>query len=117
MAYACPVCKTKLESKESAYFCSKCPKEYPVVDNIPVFCNQETYYGESDQDNMKALITNARTHGYEFAIAKVIKDPFVLAYVLDEKRALWANLLPLTDDTLFLDVGCGWGNRMAGRYR
>jgi ubiquinone/menaquinone biosynthesis C-methylase UbiE len=109
MTYICPACRGGLAKEDDGYFCPSCTKRYPIVENIPVFGNPETYYGEINQAEMAELIENSRKYGYKEAISKIVKDPFVLTYILDENRALWADLLPLDADTEFLDVGCGWG--------
>lgn len=109
MTYICPRCRGGLEGREDSYMCSSCSAEYPIIEGIPVFGDAETYYGEIGQAEMKELIENSRKYGYEKAISKIIEEPFVLRYVLDESRALWTELLPLDAETEFLDVGCGWG--------
>lgn len=109
MTYICPRCRNELETREDSFICSSCSVEYPIIEGIPVFGNSETYYGEIGQAEMKELIENSRKFGYEKAISKIIEEPFVLKYILDENRALWTDLLPLNSDTVFLDVGCGWG--------
>lgn len=107
--YICPGCRNELVKEESGYLCSSCSQKYPIIENIPVFGNTETYYGEINQEEMTELIDNSRKYGYKKAISNIIDDPFVLTYILDENRALWANLLSLDANTEFLDVGCGWG--------
>jgi ubiquinone/menaquinone biosynthesis C-methylase UbiE len=107
--YICPDCQGSLKGEEKLFRCSSCLKEYPVIDNVPIFSDSGTYYGEINQKTMAKLIEVTKQHGYEKAISKFIKNPFVLTYILDESRATWADLLPLDANTKFLDVGCGWG--------
>lgn len=107
--YACPDCSSELEQDTSKYQCTSCFKEYPIIENIPVFGDVCTYYGEVERNAMAELIRTTVLEGYEKAISNIIKDPFVVKYVLDESRALWADLLPIGDHTRFADVGCGWG--------
>lgn len=107
--YACPDCCEKLEQETSSYRCISCLKEYPIIENIPIFGDLNTYYGEVEQNTMADLIRTTVLDGPEKAISNIIKDPFVVKYVLDESRALWTNLLPIDAHTRFIDVGCGWG--------
>jgi len=107
--YACPDCCGKLEQETSGYRCISCLKEYPIIENIPVFGNLSTYYGEVERQTMEELIKSTIINGHEKAITNIIKEPFVVKYVLDESRALWTNLLPISAHTRVVDVGCGWG--------
>lgn len=107
--YICPECQGSLKEEEKLFRCSSCLKEYPIIENIPIFSDTGTYYGEVSQEKMAELIEVAKQHGYKKAISNFIKNSFVLTYILDESRATWADLLPLDANTNFLDVGCGWG--------
>lgn len=109
ISYICPGCRGQLVKEQAGYNCPSCSKRYPIIENIPVFGNKETYYGEIGQEEMAELIEDTRNYGYKKAITKIIKEPFVLTYILDENRALWTDLLSIDADTQFLDVGCGWG--------
>ncbi len=84
-------------------------EEFPIIENIPIFGDLSTYYGEVERNTMTELIRTTVLDGHEKAISNIIKDPFVVKYVLDESRALWTNFLPIDHHTKFLDVGCGWG--------
>lgn len=108
--YCCPKCHGELERDESgALLCTKCRLHYSVVENIPVFGDIDTYYGEVARKSMAALIAESHDFGIENAVLRYVKEPFVVKYILDEKRAIWTSLLPLTRDSKVLDVGCGWG--------
>ncbi|HEY0658492.1 MAG TPA: hypothetical protein VGD05_08455, partial [Pyrinomonadaceae bacterium] len=42
--FCCPVCKTTIERSEEEFLCtaSKCGKQYPIVDGIPVLINEDS---------------------------------------------------------------------------
>lgn len=58
---------------------------------------------------MLLLIEQAEKYGYKQALKTYITDPFLYTYTSNEDRARWMEILPLDRDTVFLDVGCGWG--------
>jgi 2-polyprenyl-3-methyl-5-hydroxy-6-metoxy-1,4-benzoquinol methylase len=107
--FCCPECHGKLILKENSLECISCSCSFPFVDNIPLFSNLDTYYGELEKNDMSQLLEIAEKKGYKKAVQKYFQDKFNLAYVLDESRAKWIDIVPHDKNSRILDLGCGWG--------
>jgi len=40
--FRCPVCKSEVSLQQEVFICLKCTKEFPVVDGVPIFLNENT---------------------------------------------------------------------------
>lgn len=110
ITFACPQCHCELEKLETNTFnCTDCNAIYPIIDGIPVFSDMSNYYGEIGKKHMTNLLRDADKLGYKVALQKYCNDPFVYRYTMDETRARWISIIPHNKDSIFFDVGCGWG--------
>ena len=108
--FSCPECQDYLQAHGvNNYVCNLCGKIYPIINDIPVFSDIANYYGEIKKDQMTQLLVDAEKYGYAKVLEKYCADPFVFKYTMDESRAKWINIIPHDENTMFLDVGCGWG--------
>src|SRR3972149_6737678 len=107
--YICIDCKSILFFDEKSYRCKKCDSTYNIINDIPVFIKESYYFGETDLATMKCIINDAYTIGYKNSIKKHIKDQFVFKYIDDESRSIWINIIPHDTNSIFADIGCGWG--------
>jgi SAM-dependent methyltransferase len=79
---------------------------------IPSFCEHDFYWNHLSRETMAALLSTAREEGYRRALERHLlpgSDRHTLRYALDERRADFRVVLPLTSESRLLDLGCGWG--------
>jgi ubiquinone/menaquinone biosynthesis C-methylase UbiE len=92
--------------------CAGCERKYPFREGIPDFSSREHYWNLLTEERMDVLLDIARDRGYKYAVEKILgafADPYLVGYVLDDGRADFRALLPLTRDSAVLDLGSGWG--------
>ncbi len=110
--FACPRCHTQFEIQGSGLRCEKCRHTFPVHNRIPDFSSRPHYWNLLNEERMDVLLEIARDHGYRYAVEKIL-GPFaghyLVGYVLDDSRADFRTVLPLTQETAVLDLGAGWG--------
>jgi len=107
--FCCPECKGTLEEALEAYHCNSCNRKYLIQEGIPCFSDVSTYHGEVPKPLMSIILKDSDQLGYRRAFEKHIRDPFIYKYVGDDTRSLWISIIPHTDRSRFLDIGCGWG--------
>lgn len=111
-SFACPACHATLEPESALYRCRECDRVFPLRDGIPDFSTRAHYWNHLTEDRMDVLLDIARDRGYRYAVEKILgafADPYLVGYVLDNGRADFRALLPLTPDSAVLDLGAGWG--------
>lgn len=108
--FQCPNCSTPVLEKEKGYLCESCNTLWEKRKEIPCFTKNESYWGELSQERMRELIESAERNSWKDAI-KSLRDskPSTYDYCVDESRANWRFLLPVTEQSVILDVGSGWG--------
>jgi ubiquinone/menaquinone biosynthesis C-methylase UbiE len=89
---------------------------------VPRFVESPYYWGELPRELMQEVVERARQNGWREALAALVaKDyPDIYRYVIDPKRADFANHIPCGSEAVALDVGSGWGTiscLLAARYR
>lgn len=109
----CPKCTGSLTETREKATCTKCLHVYEVKDGIPVLRqNNDVFYGEFPQADMKRLLEEARTD-LEGTIRRYLRErdapPRLGEYILGCGRAGWQYLLPINKTAKVLDLGCGWG--------
>lgn len=110
LRFKCPDCSNLVLEKDEGYLCESCGILWEKRKGIPCFTNNEPYWGELSQEHMRNLIELAETKNWK-EVMEGLKDsqPSIYSYCLDESRASWRFLLPLTNQSVILDAGCGWG--------
>jgi SAM-dependent methyltransferase len=110
--YVCPQCRGTLTAQECALVCCSCEETYPFRDGLHDFSTRSHYWNQITTEQMEVLLEIARSHGYRYAIEKILSiltDKSLVGYVLDESRADFRAILPVTPETDVLDLGGGWG--------
>lgn len=110
--YACPFCQTELAIEADSLHCASCDRCYPYKDGLPDFSTRSHYWNQLTSDQMEVLLEIAEEHGYEYAVEKILGtfgNRYLVGYVLDQKRADFRAVLPLTQEAKVLDLGGGWG--------
>ena len=110
--FGCPYCRQSLPPGGDKLTCDSCSRSYPVRGGIPDFSSRPHYWNLLNEDRMDVLLEIARDKGYRYAAEKILgafADPYLVGYVLDDGRADFRALLPLTPDSAVLDLGAGWG--------
>lgn len=66
------------------------------------------YWGFLPEEKMASFLRMAEREGCRAAVEKYT-DGYIQEYALDERRADFKALLPLTSESVVLDLGSGWG--------
>lgn len=110
---ACYICHSPLKHNPTTLSCMNCQIEWPIQNTIPDFVatgstNQYIMAGQSNKINQLA-----KEEGWRFAArdaANQTNNPeYQYEYIVNEARADFKLLLPLTHDNIVLDIGSGWG--------
>lgn len=111
MNLVCPKCRVNLTFLESKLECPRCGRKYPQKGDIPSFIEDEQYWGEIPQERMNAIIEKAEQEGWKEAVREYIypHDAKLSDYVTDETRTDFRFLLPISRESVVLDIGSGWG--------
>ncbi len=117
----CPQCKNSLSLKERTYQCQVCQRDYSIIDGIPCFKEDNFFWGENKEE-LKRIIEIAQERGWYNALKEVFKStkPKFWEGLVDETRADFSYILPLSKQSRVLDLGCGWGTisvALAKQYR
>ncbi|MFH1453404.1 MAG: class I SAM-dependent methyltransferase [Armatimonadota bacterium] len=108
--FCCPYCGGSLSSSSDILSeCVECKEIFQVKENIPVFNKQDLYWCNFPKEVMTKLNKKAEEEGYEKALEDVIEDKDIREYMVEEGRIDPLFFLPVTKDSVVLDVGCKWG--------
>ncbi len=112
----CPECHKRLSQNNNKIKCDFCIKEWDIVDGVPRFANNEFYWGEISKEEASMLINVSKELSWRHGIEKVLKEkyPNIYEYIINELRDEFRYILPLTNDSVVLDIGAGWGNISVG---
>jgi len=105
----CPKCQNELSKKENFYICAKCGKQWPIKNDIGLFC-ESRYWGEISQGKMNEILDSFNDRNYS-EIIDTMKEKYDAAYrfSFDPSRADWRFYLPIDKNWKVLDAGCGMG--------
>ncbi|MBK7920532.1 MAG: class I SAM-dependent methyltransferase [Chloroflexi bacterium] len=111
MQLTCPDCSSILQEQEQQLICQNCDRIWALTDGIARFVENAYYWGELPQELMRKVNTHAKAHGWISALNTYVKDDYanIYNYVTDANRADFTYFIPLTQDSVVLDVGSGWG--------
>ena len=87
--------------------------QYRVEHGIPVFVpNPTNYYGEFPREKMHKLLAGDISD-LDQSLANLLRaqkaERRLGEYIMGAGRAGWKFLLPVSDKSVVLDLGCGWG--------
>ena len=108
----CPRCKSPLTSDASVLRCTRCGRDYPVIDGVPDFLGSEDrYWGEIPPGEMESAVRTARESGFKESVMQVAsKHPDLSYYLQSPARIDWLfHCLSSQSTGRCLDVGSGWG--------
>jgi SAM-dependent methyltransferase len=104
-AYLCPRCKADLTADREGLVCTR-GERFALINGIPRFLKSfaET---EARYDELNAL---AKEHGWRRALDLANSaDADTIRYVTEESRARFIELLPITPNSVLLEVGASLG--------
>lgn len=110
--YVCPSCKGTLSATEESYQCAGCNSVWPVEHKIPRFGERELFWSVFDQDMADEVAEYSESNSWQGAIDKYgeLLGDYTIGYISNMSRSDWQVLLPLTPESVVLDIGSGWGN-------
>jgi SAM-dependent methyltransferase len=104
----CPFCHNKLILNDNLLECSKCKKEYKIIDGIPSFNQKNEYWCNVEKDKMDYLNKKSRETGDWLSVAKEV-IPEYLGHIEPFDRADAQYLWPISANARILDAGSMWG--------
>ncbi len=107
----CLKCDTELDVIRERCVCPQCGAEWPVSGGIPRFFQAPTYYwGEIGRNEARELLEAARKDSWVEAVrARFPEEDDMTSNILDLRRASWAPMLGLDEQSVVLDIGSGYG--------
>jgi len=107
----CPDCWAPLGRVESVLRCAQCGGEWPVVNGVPEFILDAPYWGEIDQDRMIEINEQIRTSPWKEVLLadSSLQVQKAAEMMMNVDRANWHMFLPLSKESVALDVGAGSG--------
>lgn len=103
--FYCNRCNILLRVSSDKMVCSSCHKEVLVKDGIPLF-SPNIYWGKIPEQELNAITAQIQKDGFHTFTPDLQKK---LDFTYDEDRADWRLYIPLTKDSVVLDVGAGLG--------
>lgn len=110
MPYACPKTHAMLVWKNDALCSADGRARYDVHDGIPSFLTRLPIESEEDAATLERLNEIASRAGWMASLADVYGETSnIYKYVTDSSRASYLGMLPLTSDSVVLEIGPGLG--------
>jgi len=112
LGFCCPKCKQTLVTETDRYFCKNCNCFYPICDGYTDFLpDVEFYAGEVSQKEMKVLLENLDSLGFNEGLSRFLKQhPSLHDYITDFRRTDWLCHCLSNNNFRCLDIGSGLGN-------
>lgn len=109
--FICPRCKDDLINKRDYLVCGKCLSQYLIKEGIPFFSKTKYYFDDVSKRDMEEYINIADKKGWRIVLYNHLRPRnfYIYRYASDESRADWRYFLPLSEKSVVLDWGCGWG--------
>ena len=110
--YCCPKCKSTISKSMNGLQCKNCHNFYLIEEGYVDFVGRDGFYsGEVSQQEMKQLIHNIDTLGYDEGVRSFLKKyPFLTNYLTDIRRIDWVCHALGKNNHRCLDIGSGLGN-------
>lgn len=123
--FACPSCAAPLaEPVNGRFTCAACASVWATHDGVPLLTPEPQWYPKEyvPAEQFDAWLADIREHGWDIAVERLLADmdrrgqkrKSVESLALDPSRADFHHLIPLTQDSVVLDYGCGLGSILFG---
>jgi SAM-dependent methyltransferase len=109
--FSCPACEKALEASGHDLQCRFCYRRWRVKDGVPHFGGEDHRPSILTDVQRREVVQAAVDRGWEVAVHDVLCAIDRLAYrrAIDEYRAQWRFVLPLSPSDHVLDLNCTWG--------
>jgi len=105
--FACPETQRPLAVSAGQLESIETGRVYPIQDGIPNFLQYPPIEDEETVEKLQRLTDACRERGWQEAIQTEAADS--MAYVADESRARFLDLLPITKESRVLELGASVG--------
>ena len=105
--YACPETSAPLVRTGTVFRSTKTGQLYPIRNGTPIFLRHKPIEDGATSRTLARLLHDGRRDGWEAALREI--DPEGLAYVTDEERARYLDILPINKDSIVLEIGASKG--------
>ncbi|MCX5749326.1 MAG: class I SAM-dependent methyltransferase [Candidatus Saganbacteria bacterium] len=112
MNFTCLNCGGSVQKITDLFFCPKCRTEYPVKNGVICLSSGISYWHIIPKEKMSAFLEEAKKIGWKQAILSNKDEKIRAQYLWTDcpSRADSTFYLPLTKDSIVLDLGSGWGS-------
>jgi len=109
--FRCLACESPLSfDGEDSVRCPACDKSWPVRGGIPRFFESSYYWGEVSRSEAGDFLGQAAEMGWRTAaLNRFSGDRDMQISLADWQRASWLPLLGIDENSVVLDIGCGYG--------
>jgi len=110
--FCCPKCKDYVSMSGNRYHCRNCKKFFLTEEGYVDFVGSEGFYaGEVNQQEMRQLIRDIDSLGYNEGLSSFLKkNSFLINYITDNRRVDWVCHALGKNNNRCLDIGSGLGN-------
>lgn len=113
----CPLCRSELYLSEGNLYCVKCSASFPIEQGIASLMPQDLRTDYALTMQQRDLNRRAAEVGWKTAVKEHVEShhceqgaEYAYEYASREARADFRFLMPVTQDSIVLDIGSGWGN-------
>jgi SAM-dependent methyltransferase len=111
LTLACPQCGAATTAASGNLRCTRCGAEWLLSQGVACFGQADGYPLDCSSAQLAEALAIAERSGWQAALHDYLRPLDATAYrrAVDEYRAQWRCLLPLTPAARVLDLRCGWG--------
>jgi len=109
--WACTHCGGPLSCSHTRYSCDACGQFWPVIDGIPHFVSDASYWGEIEESKLSWILEQMKTRHWREVLCTA-DDPDVarlFPFIANLNRVNWQYLLPSGRGRSALSIGEGMG--------
>jgi protein-L-isoaspartate O-methyltransferase/uncharacterized protein YbaR (Trm112 family) len=110
---SCPSCGSGLNEQKDKLICSACSKSYSIVNGIPYFLKEETFWSEPGitPNILQGIIEDLDHRNWHDVFltheSEAVSQHY--SFIKDLGRARWHSVLGLERESIILDLGAGMG--------
>jgi ubiquinone/menaquinone biosynthesis C-methylase UbiE/uncharacterized protein YbaR (Trm112 family) len=110
-SFRCLACQAALSGDgDDVLRCPACHQSWPVRQGVPRFFEPSYYWGEVSKSEAGEFLKQAQEVGWRAAaLNRFAGDRVMQISLIDWQRASWLPLLGLDENSVALDIGCGYG--------